>query len=102
MLHAWTHTRTCTLSRWLITLIWGRGAESRGPLRGTEETVKGFKEAIDLPGSAKHSLSVYVMEREKVRRGGEEADRLTEKDTAEEEREDRARQEEINGQSRDR
>lgn len=49
--------------------------------------MKGFKEAIDLPGTAKPSLSVYVMGKEKVRRGEEEEDRLTEKDTAEEERE---------------
>lgn len=59
--------------------------------------MKGFKEAIDLPGTAKPSFSVYVMGR-----GEEEEDRLTEKDTAEEEREDRARQEEINEQSKDR
>lgn len=52
------------------------------------ETMKGFKEAIDLPGTAKPSLSVYVMVREKVRRREEGQDRLTEKDTAEEERED--------------
>jgi len=30
--------------------------------------MKGFKEAIDLPGTAKPCLSVYVMGREKVRR----------------------------------
>lgn len=88
MQHAWTHTRTCTLSQWLITLIWGRGAESRGPLRGTEETMKGLKEAIDLPRTAKLFLSVYVMGRDKVRRGEEEEDRLTEQDTAEGERKD--------------
>lgn len=39
-------------------------------MRGTEETMKGFKEAIDLPGTAKPSLSVYAMGREKVRRRG--------------------------------
>lgn len=81
------HTHTCTLSQCLITFIEGRGGELRGPLRGTEETMKGFKKAIDLPGTAKPSLSVYVMGREKVRSAEreeeeEEEDRLTEKDTA--------------------
>lgn len=39
--------------------------------------MKQFKEAIDLPGTAKPSLFVYVMGREKVRRkgGGRQADR---------------------------
>lgn len=69
-------------------LYLGRRAESRGPLRGTEKTMKGFKEAIDLSGTAKPSFSVHVMGRERVRRAEEEEDRLTEKDTAEEQRED--------------
>lgn len=61
-------------------------AESRGPLRGTEGTKKGFKEAEDLPGTAKLCLAVCVMGREKVRREEDEEDSLTGKDTAEEER----------------
>lgn len=48
--------------------------------------MKGLKEAIDLPRTAKLFLSVYVMGRDKVRRGEEEEDRLTEQDTAEGER----------------
>ncbi len=73
MQHAWMHTRAQ-----LISLIWGRGAESRGPLRGTEETMKGFKEAIDLSGTAKPSLSVYVTGGDikgRRGRGGRQADR---------------------------
>lgn len=37
----------------------------------TEETMKGFKEAIDLTGTTKSSLFLYVMKREEVRQGGE-------------------------------
>lgn len=94
--------RCCTLGR---THARAHLADGLSPLSGEEglsreahweeqrKPWKGFKKAIDLPGTAKPSLSVHVMGREKVRRAEEEEeDRLTERDTA-------RRRKEAGGQS---
>lgn len=54
-----THMHSCTFSWWLITLIWGKGVEWKAYWE--KGTMKRFREAIDLPETAKPSFSIYVM-----------------------------------------
>lgn len=77
------------------------GAESRGPLRGTEETMKGFKEAIDLPGTAKNLPFLFMSWGGREVRRGEERRRRADREGHSRRRKG-ARQEEINEQSKDR